>query len=347
MASRAITPIATALTSLSAIGTQRTSNCDAAKIHATCRTESERLARPTNHQKASAIDREHDGGPPVQDAEEIEQPFDRGDPERDAHPPLAKPAAGTAGTMLDCGRPDHANQPYHAGTVTQTRPKRRSRRAARVGVRRPVKEAVDGRAGAADVGAKGALREQLAGERRRCQIVRRQGGEVARAPHPRERCAQGLEAVFVAALAPTLVERRIDLRRRPLRRAFGSEEQDDEVLRQIERLEHGAVAGPELRPVAQEERHVRPDPSRELVQLLGGPGDVELLVGEPQRGRRVRAATAEPGRDRGVLLDPNLPAVRRAERIQRRADDRVPGEAGDRRLAAGPTLMRSPRSTRW
>ena len=122
IARRAITAIATAFTSESAIGTHSTSNWDAAKIQATWRTESLRLPAPDEPPEADGDQGEHEGGPPVQHAEEIEQAFDGRDPECEAQATLSEPAPGTAGTMLDCGRSDHADQPYHAGTVTQTRP---------------------------------------------------------------------------------------------------------------------------------------------------------------------------------------------------------------------------------
>ncbi len=48
-------PIAIALTTVSAIGTQRTSSCDAAKIQPTWRSVSDRLPRATYHQKPTAM----------------------------------------------------------------------------------------------------------------------------------------------------------------------------------------------------------------------------------------------------------------------------------------------------
>ena len=48
-------PIATAFRIPSAIGTQSTSSCEAAKIQLSCRIRSERLLRPTNHQSPTPI----------------------------------------------------------------------------------------------------------------------------------------------------------------------------------------------------------------------------------------------------------------------------------------------------
>src|SRR5581483_1246398 len=55
IASSAITPIAAHSTILSAIGTHRTSSCDAAKIQPIWRSVSERLPRATYHQKPTAM----------------------------------------------------------------------------------------------------------------------------------------------------------------------------------------------------------------------------------------------------------------------------------------------------
>src|SRR5436309_15701596 len=54
IANTAITPIATALRIQNAIGTQRTSSCDAAKIQLSWRAEYDRLVRPAYHQKPTA-----------------------------------------------------------------------------------------------------------------------------------------------------------------------------------------------------------------------------------------------------------------------------------------------------
>ena len=102
------------------------------------------------------------------------------------------------------------------------------------------------------------------------KVVQRQGGEVAWSADRAERHAEVPEAFLVPRLAAALVERCVDVGRRSLDRALREHEHDREVLRQVERLEPGAVAGPELRPVAQEERDVRAGPRCELVQLGRG-----------------------------------------------------------------------------
>src|SRR5690606_34034091 len=64
-----------------------------------------------------------------------------------------------------------------------------------LGARTVVEETVEGRPGAAHVGAEGARREQLARERRRGEVVQGQGGEVARRARPDERAMQRPAAV--------------------------------------------------------------------------------------------------------------------------------------------------------
>src|ERR1044071_3312184 len=97
------TPIAIHLKIVSAIGTQRTSSCDAAKTQLAWRKKSDRLERPPVHpmptaRAAGANDaraaaapagppdadgdrREHDRLPPMEHVQEVQQPFDRRDPE--------------------------------------------------------------------------------------------------------------------------------------------------------------------------------------------------------------------------------------------------------------------------
>ena len=57
-------------------------------------------------------------------------------------------------------------------------------------------EAVDGRPGAADVGAEGAELDEMLRERRRREIVRRQGGELARVDRRQDLLATLVEAAF-------------------------------------------------------------------------------------------------------------------------------------------------------
>ena len=80
------------------------------------------------------------------------------------------------------------------------------------GLRRPlvVEEAVHGRAGAADVGAEGAARAELVGERRRDEVVQGQCGEVARAADVRKHVVHRGAALVEAGGAVALVEGGID-----------------------------------------------------------------------------------------------------------------------------------------
>ena len=92
-----------------------------------------------------------------------------------------------------------------------------------------------------------------------------QCSEVARTSDRGERGTQPRGALREARCAVARIECRVDVGGRALARVLRQEEQDGEVLRQLERLELGAVAGPELRAVGEEERHVRPDAGRECV----------------------------------------------------------------------------------
>ncbi len=126
------------------------------------------------------------------------------------------------------------------------------------------------------------------------------------------------------------VEVRIHRGGRRLRGAARQEEQDDEVLRQRERLELAPVAPSELWAVDEEERHVSADPGGELVQLVRRQRAGELRVRQPQRGRSIGAAAAQTGRERDLLLDRDPPVAGRSERGQRALHDRVACEAANR-----------------
>ena len=93
-------------------------------------------------------------------------------------------------------------------------------------------------------------------------------GEVARALDAVERVEERVAAVVPAVGAVALVECRVDGRGRRLSRAVREDEHDPEVLRQVDRREHRAVAGAEPRPVDEEERDVGADLGRDVVQLL-------------------------------------------------------------------------------
>src|SRR5207237_3622491 len=113
--------------------------------------------------------------------------------------------------------------------------------------------AVRRRARAGDVGAEGAERAELVRERRGGEIVRRQGGEVARAADGFERVDKRRAATLEVVRRPSLVELRVDVRRRALHHVARKDEQDPVVLRQVERLELAAVPGAEVGTVAEQE----------------------------------------------------------------------------------------------
>src|SRR5262245_59346800 len=71
---------------------------------------------------AEGDDRDDREFPEMQDAEEVEKPLDRTDPERDAEPAAAEPSTRTTRSMLDRAGVVHRFQPYHAGMSTHPRP---------------------------------------------------------------------------------------------------------------------------------------------------------------------------------------------------------------------------------
>ena len=101
---------------------------------------------------------------------------------------------------------DPASQPYHVGTVSQVRPARREGELSGFGVPTMEKEAVDGRACACHVGAERAEPDELGGERRRGEVVRRQLGEPARPGCAGEGIVERSPAA-VPAIAPLLARR--------------------------------------------------------------------------------------------------------------------------------------------
>src|SRR6266511_2809424 len=205
-------------------------------------------------------------------------------------------------------------------------------------------ETVDGRAGAADVSTEGAEAAQLVRQRRRGEVVRRKDGEITGPVNAREGVVQGLTALVEAAVAATGVEARIDIGRRGLRRLLRKDEQHPVVLREVERLQVGAVAGAELRPVLEEVRNVCAEPRGELVQPFRRERIVEQVIREAEGGGRVRAAASESGRDGDPLAnrrgEPRLGSGGLGELGESTRDERVPGEAVDgetrRRLDQDP-----------
>src|SRR6266542_382826 len=132
-----------------------------------------------------------------------------------------------------------------------------------------VEEPVDRRTGSAHIGPKRAERAQLAGDRRRREVVWRQRRQVARSPHPLERVEKRGAALVPAGRAVTRVELGVHGCRGALLHAVGQHEQHPVVLRKVDRAEKRAVAGADLRSVREEERHVRPESGGEVAQLRG------------------------------------------------------------------------------
>src|SRR6266540_480264 len=150
-------------------------------------------------------------------------------------------------------------------------------------------EPIHRRSGAADVGTEGAELAQLLGERRRREVVRRQGGEVGGSPCLRQRLTERVATLLESWSA---VEGLVDSCGRFLLRAAREHEQDPVVLRQGERRELAAVAETELRARREEERDVGAEAGGERVQPLGRKRRGQRLVRQLQRGRGIGAAAA-------------------------------------------------------
>ena len=171
-------------------GTSTTSACETAAIQMTWRTRRRSALAAQRRSRASTSDREGDDDhEPAWDAPASdEQPLDDRDPECDLEPPFVR-ASGRRGSRRARSRrvARHARQPYQAGTVDPGRARRRSARAASAGVALGREEPVDGRAGAADVGAErpGARSSSASGE-----DARSFGGRRARSRGRRTRRAR-------------------------------------------------------------------------------------------------------------------------------------------------------------
>jgi len=231
-------------------------------------------------------------------------------------------------------------QRYQSGVVIQVRPRARSAASAAPAASRSREESVDDRSGPAHVGAERPERAQVARERRGGEVVRRERGEV----RWRQRCGEPGSTLRESACAVAPVEVLVDRPRRRLALAGRKEEQDDELPRQLERFERRAVSGAELWPVGEEERHVGAKSRGELRELVRRERLLESGVREEERGRGVRAAAAEPRRNRYLLRDACVPvrldtgALR--ERLERTADVGVLGKTFDAQLTGRLELDR-------
>ena len=181
-------------------------------------------------------------------------------------------------------------------------------------------ETVDGRTRARHVGPQRSELAELAGKRRRGEVVRWEGREVTEGDSPKERRSTLGESLFAG-------ERRVDGRGRALAVAVREEDDNPVVLREVKRLQQRSVAFSQLGPVAEEERDIRAKLRRELVEPLLVERSRQGGVGEAEYGSRVRAAAAEARRDRDLLLDLDVPqrcgACRGREALERSANERV------------------------
>src|SRR4029077_20001469 len=199
-------------------------------------------------------------------------------------------------------------QPYHAGAVSQLRPRRLSeRRAARHAPRpkplqRPpralrvaplLEEPVQRRACAGDIGAERACRENRVGMGRAREAVRGQRGQVAWPLDSLQPVEERLSPLRPAGGALASVERGVDVGRRGLLLIAWEQDDDPEVLRQVQPPELAPVPRAQLRPVGHEERDVSADPCRNAAEPFPRERVGKRLVGEPERSRRVGAPATE------------------------------------------------------
>src|SRR3954453_19082322 len=146
-----------------------------------------------------------------------------------------------------------------------------------VGLLAVMEEAVHDGPGSADVGPEGAEAGELLGVRRRREVVRREGGQVARAADLLERVLERGAAVFVALLCSARIESGVDRRGRVLARPLRQQQDDPVVLRQVELLELRARAAGKLGACRQEERNVGAETGGELMEPFRGERLVECL----------------------------------------------------------------------
>ena len=259
--------------------------------------------RPNRSRATTAIAADDHGEPPRNHVDDDEDPLDHRDPDRDPDTVASEPAALLRRAVLDHGeRRDSRSspQPYQAGTVSQVRPRPRSARRASAAGGAVEEEAVDDRAGAADVGPERAslleLARRAARRRGRSREARRGRAGASRRGERREQCGAALGE---ALRAVARVEGVVDGAGRRLLGAVREDEDDPVVLRQVERR-RASLPSPraELRALREEERDVGADRRRRARR--GGraaSGSASSAFASAKRGRRVGAAAAEPGRD--------------------------------------------------
>ena len=195
-------------------------------------------------------------------------------------------------------------------------------------------QAVDGRPRAGDIGPEGPELLELVCERRRRQVVRRQGRDISSFKGSLERGAPLAEPIGSR-------EGLVDTRRRRFLHAGREDHQDGVVARELHRRELGAVTGAELRSFGEEERHVGAKSSGQRVEAGSSQRLRPQLIREAKRGSRIGAPSAEPRRHGDSLLD--VDPRRDAERPQRLAHEGVLWEAVDLESRLRPRARFGPR----
>ena len=200
-------------------------------------------------------------------------------------------------------------------------------------------EAVDGRAGAADVGAEGSEAAQLVGERRGARSF---GGSAARSRGAPD-CVRAVEqrrAPLVEPASPRrVVEARVDVGRRVFAAPSREHEHDPVVLRQLERLERRCRRrSPSCGPRLEEERDVGAelDARARARRSSRGAARAQRLVREPERRRRRRSCRRRAPRRPGCACRSSRASAARARgrprALERAPDERVAREAVDAKL---------------
>src|SRR6478609_6500163 len=167
-------------------------------------------------------------------------------------------------------------QPYHAGAVSQLRPRRLSDRRAPSASRRCWKSPYS--AGPApETSARNAPAARIASA----------WGELAWPLDSLQPVEERLSPLRPAGSALASVERGVDVGRRGLLLIAWEQDEDPEVLRQVQPPELAPVPRAQLRPVGHEERDVGADPCRNAAEPFPRERVGKRLVGEPERSRRV------------------------------------------------------------
>ena len=335
--------------------TNRTASaCDAPAIQVTWRAVSDFAFRPQKPVEQDQRNRNEHDRPAreiVQDRDE--DPLDDCDPERDARPACAEPAAGLRRAVLEHVRRvrDHASTvPRRCRQPARADPLQRSLCGLCGGA--VVEEPVHRGAGSGDVGVEGAEAAQLvasaASSRGRSAAVRRgrAGGGRRRARRAARRGARPSRRRRRARRS-----RRRRTRSRASARRFGT---TSTIQKSCGRSSGSSVVPspePSCGPSTRKNGTSAPSVAASSCSSAGesGSGSVsfasrsavaasELPPPRPAAtGRRFSIRTVQRGRGAGA----------RGERGEGVADERVRGEAGDGQRSAGSTWIRSASASRW